>query len=447
MDLPSVIFLAAVACGVGGVIWLIAACIGRSTGGRRRCMACWYDLSMSESPQCPECGAQSPPSNAQGRRRRQVRWIAAALIVTACCPALIWVHYAFEVGWEEAAPTPILWCMAVFSGSEEAIDALHWRLVEIRGAEEDRRREEADLLDREPEPIESPWRDGLYGWQWTWLADSMSDVACDAQREDGVRETALWLIDEFSLENDDFCCTAQSVLAEGNDRLTLIVLPLIRRHDTDVSRSYLASDGCFRAMVKLLETLKEDHYGAATTIGEYAQGKPEREAWILAKLQSDDCDDSIIAMQAILAADGWDRRFTDRMRSIMLDESAAHRCRMHALWFCAPEAQWSDSVERLLVNGSDSDQWILDDFAAACLRSLGPRAAPMLPRLLKMLSSPNWPVPRQTVWVLGRVGRADPETVIAALRESKTSSPHRFNDWCDEAIREIADPDYVPDYW
>lgn len=104
--------------GLVGVRWLV----GRSGRHVRRCPRCDYDLSATAGLACPECGrtARSERALHRRRRKRQLAWIAAGLIVSGF--VLASAGPVRRDGWAAAVPNFVIWpVMPLFDSKLDAL--------------------------------------------------------------------------------------------------------------------------------------------------------------------------------------------------------------------------------------------------------------------------------------------------------------------------------------
>ncbi len=76
--------------------------------GRRRCGACWYDMSASEGRLCPECGFHAETEKGMFRTRRAPRLAFFAVLCLAGAYAMFLLPKVHSNGWQAAAPTTAL---------------------------------------------------------------------------------------------------------------------------------------------------------------------------------------------------------------------------------------------------------------------------------------------------------------------------------------------------
>jgi hypothetical protein len=496
VDLKILLLIAAAATALAGVAGLILAIRGRSTGGVPRCRRCWYDVSASKQL-CPECGQSLPPVNASGganrtlfRRRRAVGWIALWLTVLLLSPACLWVRRAEIEGWKQWTPTDVLWLAAVVTKSSESMDALEQRLNEIERAEQtaeyvqrqkdktsganqpaandqkspaiDRAREETAVpttVEREiflarwrvcgivPHSWAKPWRGGLWEWQWAMLGDAMTELVVKHSSVPEVPGSTLGRIYSRQLVTDELCRWATTAFStdvsdpralDTNSFLTM----LVSSSSSQAARDCLASDECFKAMVFQLQGYGWTNTTIQSIIGTYAIGHPDREQWLLERIDSDQCDDWRIVYYALIAHEPTRLHFAPQLRAVANDPDASTCRRLRAILLLGEEQEWSDSIGEMLVDEVASNHENAIEPACTLLRRFGSMAASMIPSLIAILHDEK-AYGLQAAYVLGRVGRTEPELVkgeLAALR--KQMRYQSLAEWVDEAIREVSDPNY-----
>ncbi len=141
--------VAVLAAGLGA--WLLwSGFRGDRSRGRRRCSACWYDLSATSGLKCPECGREWRHERQLLRDRRSWGRVVLGVLSIAFAAAAIGGERIARYGWVKAAPTWVL--VAAFpSVTDQNLDReLAVRLsLDVMSAED--RRELHDRCAREIE--------------------------------------------------------------------------------------------------------------------------------------------------------------------------------------------------------------------------------------------------------------------------------------------------------
>lgn len=109
-----VVWVVGTAVVAGGVALVLAALFRDRSRGRRRCPACWYDLSgtpvaaESDGVQCPECGRTYTREKSLLRTRRRWRLGLVGVLMMMVGYAGFVVRKAVVDGWPTAIPSSVL---------------------------------------------------------------------------------------------------------------------------------------------------------------------------------------------------------------------------------------------------------------------------------------------------------------------------------------------------
>jgi hypothetical protein len=108
MSLQTAFHIAGILLALGGAVVFFHALLWDRARERRRCPACWYDMSAGSALQCPECGATPANEAALRRTRRHWRRAAVALVLVLAAYPLFHFQRVRTGGWRGAIPTTAL---------------------------------------------------------------------------------------------------------------------------------------------------------------------------------------------------------------------------------------------------------------------------------------------------------------------------------------------------
>ncbi|TVQ58445.1 MAG: hypothetical protein EA377_00150 [Phycisphaerales bacterium] len=148
-----------------GAALLLWALFSDRSRGRKRCPKCWYDMDRSPTLRCSECGHEVQRERKLFKTRRRWRWVVVSAGLLLLSGSIAGYRVTQTESWASLIPNTVLIAGFRYGGSEGALDLL----LEQDGINDG---VEAFLF---MHPFaESPQADnGLYQWQWRWLADSL----------------------------------------------------------------------------------------------------------------------------------------------------------------------------------------------------------------------------------------------------------------------------------
>lgn len=143
-------------CVAFGLVAAISGCIGKSSGGKRHCPKCWYDMQALPGTRCPECGHEAKLARLLYKRRRRPVRAAVGVLVVALGVALMLTPVVKRGGWVRLVPAS-----ALIAAIEFAPDEIPSRPSRVQGLANEL------LLRREA---------GLWDWQEAWLSGACARI-------------------------------------------------------------------------------------------------------------------------------------------------------------------------------------------------------------------------------------------------------------------------------